>query len=442
MARAVSAASASGVQAAGVQVTGGQVTGGQVTGGASLIHANTPRSIAMRYALLLAFCALYFLLMAATFNSLGQVLPHIVADLKLSWAQAGMGFTVLGTACGAASLLPAATIRWWGVAVTLVLGALQLLAGFAALALMTGLPAYLAGTLLLGLGFCFCGTIPAVHVIGHVFERRRATAIGLYFTAGNLGAVFGPLMFYGVQTMTGDWRQYWWLCAVAAVVIGGIAAMVSRFDERGRSRVALEDDAGNTLPGWTVRRAMATWQFWMVVAAYTGCLLINTTVHSFAYQHLLEQAVSAGTATMVISASAMVAAAAAALAGVAGQKVDPRLLTIVALAMLALSSLALVLPVGWAALALFALSFGIGLGASTVATTLLLRGWFGGLASLELYSVMTVVSTAAALGPSIGGRLHDTMGGFGASFIGQAAIAGLLALGVAAMRRPEARALA
>lgn len=395
----------------------------------------TRRTIAMRQALLFVFSGLYFLLMASTFNSLGQVLPYIVADLKLNWAQAGMGFTVLGTACGAASLLPAATIRLWGVAATLILGMVQMIAGFALLALMTGLPAYLAGTLLLGLGFCFCGTIPAVHVIGHVFDGRRSTAIGLYFTAGNLGAVFGPLLFYGAQTMTGSWRLYWWLCAGAALVIGTLAIMVSRFDEQGRSAVSL-DDGTAALPGWTVRRAMGTAQFWMVVAAYTGCLLINTTLHSFAYQHMLERAVSEGTATLVISAAALVAAGAAALAGLAGRKAHPRDLTIVSLAMLALSSLALVLPTGPASLGLFALSFGIGLGASTVSTTLLLRAWFGGLASLELYSVMTVVSTGAALGPSLGGRLHDTLGNFSVSFIGQAVIAVLLAGGVAMMRQP------
>jgi hypothetical protein len=56
----------------------------------------------MRIVILGAFSALYFLLMASTFNSLGQVLPMIVADLHLTWAQAGMGFTVLGIACGAA----------------------------------------------------------------------------------------------------------------------------------------------------------------------------------------------------------------------------------------------------------------------------------------------------------------------------------------------------
>ncbi|MFD2782345.1 MFS transporter [Novosphingobium pokkalii] len=187
----------------------------------------------MRIVILGAFAALYFLLMASTFNSLGQVLPMIVADLHFTWAQAGMGFTVLGIACGAASMLPAAVIRRYGVAVTLLIGMAQLIAGFVALAWMQGVAMYLLATLLLGLGFCFCGSIPAVDAIGNAFDGKRATAIGLYFTAGNVGAVIGPLMFFAIHSATGSWRLYWLVCAAGALVLGLFAAAVcGRYERR------------------------------------------------------------------------------------------------------------------------------------------------------------------------------------------------------------------
>ncbi|MDK4806450.1 MAG: MFS transporter [Novosphingobium aromaticivorans] len=395
----------------------------------------------MRIVILGAFSALYFLLMASTFNSLGQVLPMIVADLHLTWAQAGMGFTVLGIACGAASLVPAAVIRRFGVAVTLLAGMVQLIAGFIALAWMQGVGMYLLGTLLLGLGFCFCGTIPAVDAIGNAFEGRRSSAIGFYFTAGNIGAVTGPLTFYAIHASTGDWRLYWLACAAGALVLGLFAAVVCGRYERmaGAIHGAAGQEGQTASEGWSARAALGTWQFWIVVAAYTACLLINTTVHSFAYQHMLEHAISPEKATGFISAAAFVAAVAAALAGVAGQKVDARRLTVLALMGSAFSSLALVLPLSGMALGFFALTFGIGIGVSTVGTALLLRNWFGGRAGLELYSVMTVVSTSAALGPSIGGHLHDTIGSFVPNFLGQAGIGILVALVVGLARAPVAR---
>ncbi|MGI4879190.1 MAG: hypothetical protein ACRYG4_17080, partial [Janthinobacterium lividum] len=64
-----------------------------------------------RFIVLAALSLLYFVLMATTFNSLGQVLPFMVADLGMNWAEAGFGFTLLGIACGAASLGPAILSR-------------------------------------------------------------------------------------------------------------------------------------------------------------------------------------------------------------------------------------------------------------------------------------------------------------------------------------------
>ena len=45
---------------------------------------------------LVTFSLVFFLTTAATFSSLGVVLPAMVAELHWSWGQAGLGFTLLG----------------------------------------------------------------------------------------------------------------------------------------------------------------------------------------------------------------------------------------------------------------------------------------------------------------------------------------------------------
>ncbi len=169
---------------------------------------------ASRPAVLAALSLLHLLLLAATFNALGQVLPLMLPELGFSWAEAGFGFTLLGLACGLSSLLPAALVRRLGASATFAIGAGLLAAGFALLATMRGLPAYEAGTVLLGIGFSCCGPVPAVHVISAGF-RRRSVALGAYFTVGSLGAVAGPVSVYLVHAQLGGWRPYWWLCAAA-----------------------------------------------------------------------------------------------------------------------------------------------------------------------------------------------------------------------------------
>ena len=83
-----------------------------------------------RFVVLGAMSLLYFLLSAGTFNALGVVLPVMVPALGMNWAQAGLGFTLLGVATGIASLVPAILIRRIGVSLTLIAGAILLAIGF------------------------------------------------------------------------------------------------------------------------------------------------------------------------------------------------------------------------------------------------------------------------------------------------------------------------
>ena len=387
-----------------------------------------------RIVVLAALSLLYFLLMASTFNSLGQVLPSMVPDLGMDWAEAGFGFTLLGIACGVASLLPAMTIRRIGVSLTLGIGAPLLAAGFVAMAETHSVLVYHVGATLLGLGFCFCGTVPSVHVISDMFERR-STALGIYFTCGSLGAVFGPVFFYVVSELAHGWRSYWLICAAASLAVGGLAMLVTRGGGLIRKAVA-DADAAPDLSQWTLRHALATPQFWLIVGAYTGCLLVNTTVHSFAFQHLMEHGLTKGSATALISFAALVGAVAAAAAGVIGEKVDARRLTMLSLGALAVTSASLSIGAGPIALGLFALSLGVGLGFSYVSTAMLMQDYFGRRASLELYSAMTWISTSAAIGPGIGGMVRDRTGSFSSVFMAIAAIDVALLLGVLLMRRP------
>ena len=50
-----------------------------------------------------ALSALFFLVSAGTFSSLGVLLPAMVRDLHWNWTQAGLGYAFLGVACGLSS---------------------------------------------------------------------------------------------------------------------------------------------------------------------------------------------------------------------------------------------------------------------------------------------------------------------------------------------------
>ena len=166
------------------------------------------------------------------------------------------------------------------------------------------------------------------------------------------------------------------------------------------------------LKDWTVRTALATSQFYIIVGAYTMYLLINTTAHGFAVQHLVENGIPADAAAGMLSLEALVGAGISVVGGVAGERVSSKTLLIVSLVALIVGMTGLALAHGYILMLVYAVGVGIGFGLSFVASTMLLLQYFGRRPYLELYSVMCLLSTAAALGPAVGGWMHDTLGSF------------------------------
>ncbi len=388
-----------------------------------------------------ALSLLFFLVTAGTFNSLGVVLPAMVRELKWNWSQAGLGFTLLGMACGLSSVAAGALVRRIGVTATIAIGGALLIGGFVALALTKGVWVYWMATVVLGVGFSLSSTVPGTYVLTGIF-RRRSTALGAYFTIGSLGGVAGPLLYNAIAPAHG-WRTFWWVFAVAAAGLAALAVIVAP----NRLDVAAADEldaapgahsaAAANAANWTARAALVTPQYYVIVGAYTMYLLINTTVHGFAVEHLIERGVSPRLAASMLSLVAFIGAGASAIGGVAGERIRPKTLLTVCLVVLIVGIIALALARAWPMMAVYAVGVGIGYGLSFVASTMLLLTYFGRRAYLELYSIMCLISTAAALGPALGGRARDAFGNFSGVFFACAFAAFVMLMATLAMTPPK-----
>jgi OFA family oxalate/formate antiporter-like MFS transporter len=392
---------------------------------------------------LAALSALFFLITAGTFSSLGVVLPDMVKALHWDWTGAGLGFTLLGLATGLASYAPTLVTRKGGVRLTLLLGAGVTAAGFACLFATQGLKLYWLGTVLAGFGFALCAIIPGTFVLARAF-RARSAAIGLYFTLGGLGGVAGPWLYLAALRLTGSWRDYWLFLAVAVAVLGVVAALVS---EPAAAEPEPEGAAadGAAAPAriyragrsWSVAEALRAPQFWIVVAAYTTYLLCEVTVNGLSVQHLTERGAAFTLAGGLLSFQALVSVFARAAGGLAGERVDPRTLVIVAMGCLAVGVAALAMAHGLPLMIVYAVGVGAGYGLAYLATTVLLLNYFGRERNLELFSLMCLVSTLASAGPFLGGVVHDRLGGFAPALWGFAGVAGLVMAAVLLMRPPR-----
>jgi MFS family permease len=391
-----------------------------------------------------AFAALsltFFTVSAGAFSSLGVVLPAMVSEMHWNWQQAGLGYTLLGVACGLASFLPAILIRMVGVRGSIFVGTLCMIAGFGAMAITHAIWLYLAGSILIGVAFTLVSTVPGTHVLTDLFEKR-STVLGAYFTIGAAGGIAGPLYYIAIHAVAHGWRPYWVGFMILSTVVGLFAVAVTpgKRDETRHVTEAPEQvgpaEMIEGLRDWTVRRALATPQFYMIVAGYTVYLLVNTTTHGFAVQHLTERGVSPNAAASMLSAEAFVGAAVGLLGGFVGERVPAKALMITSLVAVTIGAFALAEARSWPLMLLYVLGVGTGFGLSFLSSTLLLLDYFGKRANLELFSIMCVLSTSAALGPLIGGWARDVIGNFWAVLMVHGAVTGCILIGSLFLRPP------
>ena len=409
---------------------------------AEMIRRETPAA----WAALAALSALFFLITAGTFSSLGVVLPDMVKALHWDWTGAGLGFTLLGLATGLASYAPTVMARRFGVRPTLLLGALVTAAGFLCLAATRSLPLYWLGASLEGLGFALCAIIPGTFVLASAF-RARSAAFGLYFTLGGLGGVAGPWFYLAALRLTGGWRGYWIVLAVAVAVLGVLAALAAAPPpaadnpptEDEASAAAASPSIHRTRRDWSVAEALRTPQFWVIVAAYTTYLLCEVTVNGLSVQHLSERGAPFALASGLLSLQALTSVFARAIGGVAGERIEPKRLVIGALGLLTAGLAALALAHGLPLMLAYALGVGGGYGLAYVATAVLLLNYFGRAKNLELFSLMCLVSTLASAGPFLGGLAHDRLGGFAPALWSFAGVAAVVLVAVVLMRDPQAK---
>ena len=385
---------------------------------------------------LTALSLLFFVITAATFTSLGVILPAMVTELKWSWTDAGLGFTLLSVACGLASYAPTVAIRRFGVRSTLFAGAAVLTAGMICLYLAKAVDLYLIGATLAGVGFALAATIPGTFVLARSFERP-ATAFGVYFTVGGLGGAAGPLLArLGVEHA---WRDYWLAMAAAILVLGVVTAFCidPKMDADARSADTAPDPAPITTRDWTVAEALRTPQYWMIVAAYTAYLLLGVTVNYASVAHLTEQGAAAVVAAAMLSLDNLLNALARSAGGVLSEWLQPKRLVVAALGLMVVGTAALAVAHDLPMMLTYATCVGIGYGLSYTATALLLLNSFGRKRNLELFSIMCLVSTLAAIGPFVGGAARDSLGSFGPALWLFAGVATVVMIAIALMPPPK-----
>ena len=396
----------------------------------------TPRAAA----LLIALGAVFFLITATTFASLGVILPAMIAEFQWNWATAGLGFTMLALLTGVFSPIAAASLERLGARLHYSVGGGVILAGFLLLGGAEGVAAYLIATSLIGAGFALLANVPGTYLVSRATPLKwRNVAIGAYLSAGGAGGVFGPLMANAHIAAGGDWRDYWRASAIAiAAIVAAVVLLVQRrFAEGpGGMRTGADELQANGRI-WTAGTAMKTPAFIIISAALTVAYFCGVTVSTWSVAHLQNAGFAPTFAVAMFSLYSGLNAGARAAGGIIVRNVTAKRLLIAALLanVIGMSALAFAHTPGVAIL--FAVFDGFAFGMALFATTALIIDYFGLKNSPALLGGANLAATIAMLGPTIAGETADRWGGFAPIFMIYAAAALAAALAVGAMRDPN-----
>ncbi len=366
---------------------------------------------------------IFFHITAATFTSLGVALPFMIEELAWSWANAGLGFSVLAFMVGISGRLPAWVMQRFGIGASFGLGGLAMVIGFGLLAVAEALPMYFAGAACAGLGYTLCAPVPGVAVLNRSFPRRRSFAIGAYMTIGGLGGVAGPLIVTTVVGLTGTWRAHWWLLAGSIALLAAIALFMFRGEKESRANYdQAQVTAGPkkrvfvTTHDWELKDVIKTPQYFVIVVAYTVTLFVGLTTNSWAVTHMGTLGVAITVAAAAMSAQALVNALSRAFGGALASWIDPKWLLASALLAGIIGMTALASADNPFAIALFSFGEGYSFGMCLFATTILLVNYFGPREAPKTLGTMHVITTIGMVGPVLGGLFADWFGGFAGLF--------------------------
>ncbi|MEK7264951.1 MAG: MFS transporter [Pseudomonadota bacterium] len=395
----------------------------------------TPRAMA----LLGALGAIFFLITATTFASLGVILPAMLAEFDWNWGTAGLGFTMLALMTGVFSPIAASSLERLGARLHYAIGGAVIVGGYLLLGTATGVAAYLAATSMLGAGFALLANVPGTYIVGRAAPLKwRNIAIGGYLAAGGAGGVFGPLIANAHVTSGGDWRVYWFASAISAgAIVILIVALVEKSLAQGPGvhRAALSEPT-SVGADWSPRDAMRTPAFIVISAALTVAYFCGVTVSTWSVAHLQNAGLAPAFAVSMFSLYSGLNAGARAAGGALVRHIDAK--TLLAAALLAnvigMSALAIAHTAPLAIV--FAVFDGFAFGMALFATTALLIDYFGLKNSPALLGGANLAATIAMLGPTIAGQTADRWGSFAPIFMIYAGAALIAAIAVGAMKRP------
>ena len=318
-------------------------------------------------------------------------------------------------------------------------------AGFVAFSFLNGPVMYYATWLVVSIGISIGGFTPSIAAVNRWMSHRRAAAMSFVLAGSSMGALFVPLMAWGMTQF--GWRP---TVIVAGAVIAVAAPLIAwtmqgrppdmergRRPATGARPVRAADDQYDFTPG----QALRTRAFWAISGSHTLANLSVGVVSSQVVLHLQAVGLSLTSASLVVPVMGATAFAFQLIGGQIGDRMDKRYPAAVFFLFQGAAVTVLAFTDGFAVAMAFAVLWGIGFGGRTPIIHAMRGDYFG---RRHYATIMSLSAVPMALGmtvmPVVAGRVFDIQGTYRWVFVGLAgacALAAWLVLLATKPRLPE-----
>lgn len=316
----------------------------------------------------------------------------------------------------------------WGPRATYGLGLTMLIAAMWAASTTTALwHIYLLIGGLCGVAASALGMVPAAALIGRWFDRNMSLAIAIAYAGFGSGIlVIVPLAQAGIDAY--GWRETYRLIALALVCVLPLLLLPWGRIARGRGRPTLAEPmveqpamAVSRASGWTIRSAMATREFWLLIQVFffTACGVYSVVVQTVPY--LVAHGYPPIEAALAFGASGMLSIFGVVFSGWLCARYGNRFTATLSFAGTFIGAAALL---GFSAVAspflilVYVVAFGVSQGArGPIVSTLTARIFVKGAVASIFGAIFMMMSFGSAFGSWMSGFLHDLTGDYRAAFV-------------------------
>ncbi len=300
----------------------------------------------------------------------------------------------------------------------------------------------LGATLLLGMGISGVGDITVGHAVSRWVVRSRGTALGILFTASNLG---GMLLVPLIASMAAEesWRDALRYAGAATLVLLLPCSMLVLPPPATAADPADTDDAARaSARDLDLRQALRTRSFWILVLAHLAYFSYVVAIVEHFVSFLMDRGLPHGEAAGFWGTAVGLGITSKLFFGFLSDRIPTRTGILIVFALLSLSSLTLLLAPAQPFLWFFVALFGFSYAARDVLTPLIVIECFGVRNMAKIYgAILPTLLVGGGAGSILAGICADTFGSYLPAFGGLAAL-NLLALALLTLLRHERSPLA